>query len=524
MSNNGYVQDGQVYPDETAAVVANHPSIPEDIKRLYVSPALKEGQGGAIQSQATQVPADENNAPAASVEALRPLLDVGNGELPEWLTNPTGFSEGTQVGNAISQRNEDVIKESLRKTFEALKLPGDVSQGNVPMWAQDENGEIKTSPDVIKRAADLAQIAVQGPAPLAGKLADGTLGSFAGVKAAKPANKLADLGHAQVLESDMVHPDKVYQQTGFFRGPDNRWRFEIDDSKSKFKPEWYNKEYKPKLEPTDPLEQVPFDFNEGKVQTTLGKILDHPELYKAYPDLKNMKVVKDNVVKTAQYAPTLDQISVGPEQYNTHGVMMHEIQHAIQEREGFARGGAPGEAGKTYQLRLAKEAQKQIKEPLKTMYKKLTDMQAVGERVPIEDINEYLRLTGLAAKYNEYAKAGDKQAYLHYLELAGEVEARNTDTRLLLTDKERRQLAPKWTEDTDRPIVQMKSVTTSPYGAGTFKTGTSRAPEIPFRRAANDNESPADFVKRFKEDLPKYREQDPSVIDLLKKYLEDNPD
>src|SRR5258705_11102631 len=42
-----YVQDGIVYPDETTAVVAMHPNIPEELKRVFITkpdekPATKD--------------------------------------------------------------------------------------------------------------------------------------------------------------------------------------------------------------------------------------------------------------------------------------------------------------------------------------------------------------------------------------------------------------------------------------------------------------------------------------------------
>src|SRR6266852_2434357 len=105
--------------------------------------------------------------------------------------------------------------DSIKGALKIFSFPGDVKSGEVnPM-----------SEEGIQKTADLAMTMVGAPAPVAAKLADGTLGSFAGVKSAGIKEKMADLGHAQVLESNAAHPDEIFQKTGFFRGADNRWRY-----------------------------------------------------------------------------------------------------------------------------------------------------------------------------------------------------------------------------------------------------------------------------------------------------------
>lgn len=79
--------------------------------------------------------------------------------------------------------------------------------------------------------------------------------------------------------------------------------------------------------------------------TALGDILKHSPLYKAYPELKMMKVEIDpNYIKQdigGTYDPVKKSIKVGPDLGNTEnlrGNLIHEIQHAIQMIEGFAKG------------------------------------------------------------------------------------------------------------------------------------------------------------------------------------------
>lgn len=266
----------------------------------------------------------------------------------------------------------DVVKQFASEKYEALKgaltAPGDVWAGHLdPM-----------SPEGLERARNLAGLAVFGPAPLAAKMADGTLGSFAGVKSKAIKDKLADLGHAQVLEANAIHPDDIFTTTGFFRGADSRWRYEIDDSKAKFFPE---------------------NLTKRGGQAYLSDVYAHPELYKAYPDLKYVHVIVDpnRVGAEAQAAGAQPYIVLGGKATaksgrvasQDQGILAHEIQHIIQDYEGFAKGAA---------------------------FK--------GE--PSERIAEY------------------------YTRSAGEVEARNVDTRLNLSDSQRRIAPPTTTEDLPR--------------------------------------------------------------------------
>jgi hypothetical protein len=103
---------------------------------------------------------------------------------------------------------------------------------------------------------------------------------------------------------------------------DGRIRNEIDDSQAKLKdPYWYE--------------------NEG--HKTLGDVLDHPELYKAYPDLKDLPVYaynKDSRMSGA-YGQRSDgsgnYILVNPDRSPEQQLMtlLHESQHAIQHIEEY---------------------------------------------------------------------------------------------------------------------------------------------------------------------------------------------
>lgn len=137
--------------------------------------------------------------------------------------------------------------------------------------------------------------------------------------------KTADVGllqKAENLEKDGVSAEEVRKETGWSRGLDNKWKFEIDDSKAKYK------EDKIRL---------------GKA-VNLNEVLEHEDLFKAYPDLKKVKVKEiSNLDARGIYSPNFDCIFINenmPTQEKLKS-LIHEVQHAIQVREGFAVGESP---------------------------------------------------------------------------------------------------------------------------------------------------------------------------------------
>ncbi|MDA3807192.1 MAG: hypothetical protein PF440_04680 [Thiomicrorhabdus sp.] len=170
--------------------------------------------------------------------------------------------------------------------------------------------------------------------PASAKLTYGGIGARAkGLKGVATAARLLSEGKT---------PEEVFLKTGWFRPTqDNRWRFEISDSGLTVKPEFKNE-----------LSLVGSSFKKG---ITVGDIIGHPELFKHYPWIKNMALdidVYPNAVPAGTFSPldkdkdlqyTIDnhnyKISVtAPHNFSLIQGMLHEIQHAIQMEERFARG------------------------------------------------------------------------------------------------------------------------------------------------------------------------------------------
>lgn len=410
------------------------------------------------------------------VQDISATMPLGATEKPAGALKSMGGSQ-TPDNSQISKLpdiedvpHHDWVEGLVKSAIDAFKLPGDVYQGKVDPLS--EQG--------LERSTNLAGFMVGGPSPVVTADKD-VLGSFAGLKSiqnlkgAAKAEALSNLGHAQVLEAAGEHPDVIHEKTGFHRGAEGKWKYEINDSKASFDREWFKDQEPEKYPETkDPFEQVPFNPNVGFVTKPLSEILDHPDLYRAYPFMKDMKVRFDPGEDTAYYDPDAKSITLGPKSASDQGTLMHEIQHAIQDHEDFAKGGVPGQAGKDYKLRLDNLAREKIEKPLR----RIVQLKESGVVFTPEMQAEADRLIGLAKKYQEYSKAGHKQVLSNYFRLAGEVEARNVDSRLYMTERERRILSPLATEEPQFPrekqIVSDQTVLTTPYGIKTSQLGPTK--------------------------------------------------
>ncbi len=158
-------------------------------------------------------------------------------------------------------------------------------------------------------------------------LSQGELGQFAGAQS-KTAN-IDDLLLAIDLRGKGFSPEDVWFTTGWGMGNDGKWRYEIPDDGGKFVGD-----------PYAALEKA------GTGQPmTVRDFYSSPELEAAYPDLfdtaiyplsdENLLGAYDSGSKTLFLNPN------GASPWELRSTLLHELQHAIQGREGFGGGSNP---------------------------------------------------------------------------------------------------------------------------------------------------------------------------------------
>lgn len=346
-------------------------------------------------------------------------------------------------------------------------IPEAASGGYSELYADPETGRVlPINPRLIDAANEVAGVAATGgmamPRPA------NSLGVFGGTMA-KTANHY-QLRRAVEREDAGVSPESIFRDTGWFRGVDDKWRFEIPDSEVKVdlgpmnvRDEAYSAYMEYRADRRDAIrryvrerfgykENVDFrdisrehyDAADAYVlellgeeppapkppEAFLGDVMDHPLLFEAYPGMKNIKL-SDNVPMGARgvYRPN-DTVgeNIGlsapgfatPERMpNYTSTLLHEIQHGIQSREGFAMGGASTDP------QVAQYGE-QLVQNIVRRRAEISNKTKMGQTLTEDDLAELLYYDkALPQMKKDYGQTG-------YHLLAGEAEARNVQTRYMM--------------------------------------------------------------------------------------------
>lgn len=131
------------------------------------------------------------------------------------------------------------------------------------------------------------------------------------------------------------------------KGLEGKLRFEIDDSQAKTYPFELKTANSKDFDFQESLE----NFKDGQLDPSftpfieLGRVLEHPELYNQYPELKEYAVFIDSDLSPltlGYFDPNKRVIALNknlvdnPE--SVKSTLLHEVQHWVQEEEGFSKG------------------------------------------------------------------------------------------------------------------------------------------------------------------------------------------
>lgn len=197
--------------------------------------------------------------------------------------------------------------------------------------------------------------------------------SYGGVNANTADQKT--LARAQELQMQGEDDERVRKKTGWHTGMEGKLRFEIDDSKMKYhrggdaafsrnhpdyaeyqklvdkmltgsaeawKPE--DQERLQELDKTWGREYGRLSERVDRGSATLEDVIDHEELFQAYPQLRNVRVEFKELPGNTQgyFSPSENKIALDSKLRSApEATIIHEIQHAIQKAEGFASGASP---------------------------------------------------------------------------------------------------------------------------------------------------------------------------------------
>lgn len=323
--------------------------------------------------------------------------------------------------------------------------------------------------------------------------------SYAG-KNANGAN-LDSLREAQEMQAAGADMESIRKATGWHEGMDGKWRWEIDDSKMEYHragdalfgrnhPEYAEQQRLEQkmlygeLTDTEQARLRALTETWGRERSRLSErvergnarledVLDHEELFRAYPQLRHVRVVFDETPKgvLGSFSAEGNQITISEELRDApQDVLIHEIQHAIQNAEGFAKGSnrqyweeklTNGDEiqSKGFQEAREKLIQFQLDEANEEVLALRDQLEKAGE---LDDgFREYDRIweeaerRGLDKKINEYYDLRENYYdQLHkpqrsvpselYYNTAGEIEARDAANRRPMSGETRKRIKPDY--------------------------------------------------------------------------------
>lgn len=301
-------------------------------------------------------------------------------------------------------------------------------------------GRVAPSQQLFDDANLLGGMAATGGMPI--PKPTNSLGMFGGVMA-KTADKAA-LKKAQDMAENGVSREAIWNETGWFKGTDGKWRFEIDDSKA------------PMLTRADEA---------GLTNSSIKQVIGHKQLFKAYPDTKDIFVTPTHDALGVHYGD-INQIGIHPVDAGdftpsamkaVKSTTLHELQHALQKREGFARGGSPDDRELMFEVRRIREEAERTYSTLLEDFHTFMDGEYGPRPSPAVVRDAKLAWAKANPEKARMLSAAEKALDLRgaqsgYRILAGEVEARNVQKRMGMDAVARRATPPWLTQDVPDPL------------------------------------------------------------------------
>lgn len=273
-----------------------------------------------------------------------------------------GITEYKYIGDSKADRDEEIVAEVFRNWADIAT--GGRPQNNIFAKIQSllnsirdfffkqnlqdaqsvfnaiVNGEFAARE--AKPSARVAEAAARGTAPSERPIYAGRSITRSRVLGGAVESKIIqqNLNAAEDMESAGVSSEEIRVATGWERNPyDNEWRYiQPDDMASE----------------TPLLDELIADYDGTmalKEQAMnadrtfdLGDLMDHAELYSIYPFARSIRV---RLMKSGggqlqgSFDPETERVTLYADAVDPLGTLLHEVQHWVQKKEGFAFGSSP---------------------------------------------------------------------------------------------------------------------------------------------------------------------------------------
>ena len=317
------------------------------------------------------------------------LSDLISGVAAEQLT------KGLNVGDVyavIEVDGEVTVKEDSHPSYPFHVVPVGDSKPvlHLPMNRQNGSELLTTS---TGKPYKVGQVSI-----MSGSFNGPSRKQIIGEKAVKDKLVQNNLDTAKEMEAANKSAEDIFIATGWEKGADNKWKYDLQEGVVEFK---------------------------NKKNGKASDVINYPELFKAYPKAKDINIAFMNSDKfDGMYLPSKNRIMLSNSLSDSElkSTLLHEIQHFIQNEEGFAVGGNTQTIKDLYNARIKYEKNFSVKKVLNNIKNSLFKPNPESVK---EDLD---KLSKLVSKSDEEL----------YKSIAGEVEAFNVEKRAKMTPEERK--------------------------------------------------------------------------------------
>lgn len=397
-----------------------------------------------------------NKADTPIHEFAHALIDMVGGTKNALISKGIEQLKGTKLWNetkkAYPELNDDMLaKEVLAEAIgrEGAKIfDSKEKQSKFVSWLSGLFYKLKAKlgldKNVVKKLANqlLAGNKIEGEIKATGVVQRQIIGETGAENVEEIKNNLAV---ARQMEEEGKSPKEVFIATGWERTKDNnKWKYDLIDTPFLDVNDVYNK------------------MVGGSKTFVYSDVFGESDLSKAYPNINKLKIHFDNETNTgesARFNPEDNTVTIFTKKFQKfangksredvfrrtkdlqglRGLVAHELQHYVQEIEGFEKGTNPQARALSNEV-LSYKQEGELYNSNKE-YKRLFDLSEKRKLTESEEdqISEIYK--------SEVKRVNTESGYDIYKKSAGEVEARNTQKRIRMRADERREKLISETED-----------------------------------------------------------------------------
>ncbi len=221
------------------------------------------------------------------------------------------------IANVALDDSDDALAKKFAKGF-ALAVAGKVAaKHGMPAGARASKAAFDFA---MQKSAQFSTLLRENPqlfTRLLNKQLTDDFAQFGGARSGLYAQRYAV---AQELAQKGVSEEEILSRTGWFRGLDGQWKFQLDLAKG-----------------------AAYKLKEGSYH--LSQLFKQESLYAAYPFLRDVRVqiarLPENVNGSFEPTTRIITLNSANNKLDFTKALCHELQHIIQKYEGFAQGSSP---------------------------------------------------------------------------------------------------------------------------------------------------------------------------------------